>query len=196
MSRDGKERVHYLRELRPYLIASLLLIGSGMLLGILSLLYAPGFAQQLRGSVAQFVKTFIGLPKLYLALAIFLNNSLKSLLAIVLGMFFGVLPVFLLLLNGCMIAIVFYLSVQSRGLWTSLLAILPHGMFELPAVLLGTSIGLRLGLHTIRRLFGTAETTIGQELHLAFQCFFTFIIPLLVVAAFIEAFITTALVAS
>lgn len=193
MSRE--EQVRYLRELRPYFITSLFLIGSGMLLGLLSLFYIPGITQQVRESVSQFLKMFIGLPKFYLALAIFFNNSLKTLLVIVLGMLFGVLPVFFLLLNGWVIAIVFYLSAQSRGLGISLLAILPHGAFELPAVLLGTSIGLRLGVHAIRRFLGRSETTIRQELGLALRCFLTIIVPLLIVAAFIEAFITSAVVA-
>jgi stage II sporulation protein M len=184
----------YLKELRPYLIASLLLIGTGIIFGVLSVLYFPGIAEPVSGLVGEFVKTFLALPPFYLALAIFFNNAFKTLLAIFLGIFAGVVPAFFLLANGCAIGIVFYLSVQSRGVWASLLAIVPHGLFELPAVLLGTSIGLLLGVHATKRIFGKTETTLGAQLGRALKFFLVVIVPILLLAAFIEAFITAALV--
>jgi len=187
-----REQFFYFRKLLPYLVASTFLMSAGIVFGLLSAVHAPGIATQVLGPIAKFAKTLVGLPKLYLALAIFFNNVLKTLLVIVLGTLWGLLPVFFLLLNGYAIGVVLYSSIQSKGMLAFLLAIVPHGLFELPAVLLGTSIGLMLGVHAMKRLFGTLETTITGELRRALRFFSLVIIPLLLLAAFIEAFITSA----
>jgi stage II sporulation protein M len=138
----------------------------------------------------QFVHVFRGLPKPKLATAIFLNNSLKTLLVIVSGPLLGIVPILFLFINGAILGAVVPLAVQSRGLWSSLLTILPHGIFELAAIFLGTSIGLRLGSHTLRLLFGKADTTLLAEVGYGLRLFITIIVPLLLIAALIEAFVT------
>ena len=183
----------YLKGLRPYLAASVLLFGLGSLIGTATIFYFPGIADQLAGSLAGFVKIFRGLPPLQLAGAIFFNNAIKTLLVIALGIVFGAITVLFLIVNGAALGIVFYLSIQSRGLWPSLLVLLPHGILELPAVLLGTSIGLMLGRHSVNRLLGKAQTSLGSELVRAFYFFMAVIIPLLLMAALVEAFVTPAL---
>ena len=180
----------YLRRLRIYLAASVFLFGLGALIGTATIFYFPGIARYVEASVGGFVKIFRGLPPLQLAGAIFLNNAIKTLLVIALGVLFGVATVFFLVVNGAALGIVFYLSVHSRGWLSSLLVIVPHGVLELPAVLLGASIGLLLGRHSINRLLGKAETSLGSELARALSFFIVIIIPLLVLAALIEAFVT------
>ena len=155
--------------------------------------YFPQIADKLAASVAGFVKIFRGLPPLQLAGAIFFNNAIKTLLVIALGVLFGVATIFFLVVNGAALGIVFYLSVHSRGWLSSLLVIVPHGVLELPAVLLGASIGLLLGRHSIHRLIGKAHTSFGSELARALAFFMVVIVPLLILAALVEAFITPAL---
>jgi stage II sporulation protein M len=193
MSRE--ERRAYLKQLYPYLKASLVIFGSGIVVGLMSVTHVPELAGHFESSVVGFVKIFRGLSKFELAAAIFLNNALKTLLGIVLGSLFGIIPVIFLLANGIALGVVFSLSAQSRGPWLSLLSILPHGILELPAVFLGTSIGLMVGSHAVKRLFGRAEATSGGELVRGLRFFCTVILPLLLIAALVEAFLTSALVA-
>jgi stage II sporulation protein M len=185
-----KEQVQYFHRLRSYLLTSVVLLGLGVLVGVAIIAYYTGAAQQLENELSGFVKIFRELPKLQLLTAIFLNNALKTFIVIIFGMFFGVIPVLFLLVNGAAVGVAITSATQSRGLWESLLAILPHGVLELPAVLLGTSIGLMIGGHSIRRIFGTADTTLGTELGRALKFFVAVIIPLLILAALVEAFIT------
>ncbi len=187
-------QAHYFQELVPYLIASLLLIGIGTACGLLTAAYAPLLAVVVRQPFESFAKTLLGLPKLYLALFIFLNNTVKVLLVMILGVLWGVVPVLFLLINGYVIGILLNLSFHSHGLLRSFLAVAPHGFIEVPAVLLGTSIGLMIGAHTIRRSFGRQETTLGNDLRRALKFFLAIIVPLLLIAAFIEAFITASAV--
>jgi stage II sporulation protein M len=183
----------YLKRLWTYLAASVLLFGLGSLIGTATIFYFPGIADQLAASLAGFVKIFRDLTPLQLAGAIFFNNAIKTLLVIALGILFGAITVLFLIVNGAALGIVFYLSIQSRGRWLSLLVLLPHGILELPAVLLGTSIGLMLGRHSVNRLLGKAQTSLGSELVRAFYFFMAVIIPLLLMAALVEAFVTPAL---
>jgi stage II sporulation protein M len=183
----------YLKRLRIYFAASVSLFGLGALIGTAAIFYFPAIARYVEASVGGFVKIFRGLPPLQLAGAIFLNNAIKTLFVIALGVLFGVATVFFLLVNGAALGIVFYLSVQSRGWWSSLLVIVPHGVLELPAVLLGASIGLLLGRHSLNRLFGKTHTSLGNELRQAFHFFIAVIVPLLLIAALVEAFVTPAL---
>lgn len=189
-----EERRAYLRRLRPYLIASLTLFALGIIAGWVAVYRIPSIADHFQNTLANFVRIFAGMPPLKLAAAIFLNNAFKTLCAIVLGLFLGIVPVIFLLANGVALGIAMSISTQARGLWPSVLAILPHGMFELPAVFLGTSIGLLIGAQTAQRLAGRAETSIGADVLQGIKYFCSVIVPLLLVAAFVEAFLTAALV--
>jgi stage II sporulation protein M len=194
LSKD--ERVHYQRKLRPYLVTSVALFVGGALLGALATSFAPHIAQYFNQNVAEFVKLFRALPKLALAVAIFLNNMIKALLVTVGGLALGLFPVIFLLANGAALGFVLAASMQSHGVLNALLAIVPHGIFELPAILLATSMGLLLGRCAIEKLFGSSEISISSELALALKFFARIVVPLLVIAALVEAFLTSILIAS
>jgi stage II sporulation protein M len=190
-----QERRAYLGRLRPYIITSLVLFGAGTAIGLLVVSYFPGLADHFEETIAVFVKTFAGMPRLKLAAAIFVNNTIKTLLAILLGALFGIIPAFFLLANGIALGVAWSLSASARGPWLSLLSLLPHGILELPAVFLGTSIGLAIGVQVLKRLTGKSGSKIGAELASGLRYFCSVILPLLFVAALVEAFVTAALVA-
>ena len=190
----AEERRAYLKRLYPYLKTSLVIFGSGIVIGLMAVSHFPLLAQHFESSVVGFIKNFRVLSKLELAAAIFLNNTLKTVLAILLGSLFGIIPAVFLLGNGIALGVIFSLSAQTRGLWLSLLSIVPHGLLELPAVFLGTSIGLMVGSRVMKQFFGRPETTIGSELVQGLRFFITVILPLLFIAALVEAFLTSALI--
>lgn len=192
---SAEERYAYWTELRPYLEASVAIFFAGLAAGLIILARFPDIADRFQSSLVGFVKIFHGLPPLQLAGAIFLNNALKTLAAIALGSLFGVIPAIYLFANGAALGIVFTLSAQRRGLWISLLSIAPHGLVELPAVFLGTGIGLMLGAHAIKSIFQRTPMSLRSELGRGMKFFSTVIAPLLLIAALIEAFLTSALVA-
>lgn len=190
-----REHIQFLNELRPHVKVSVLVLASGIVLGWLTgaqiLHVGSGFDE----TMGSFAELFAGLPKPMLASAIFVNNGVKTFLVLVLGLLGGVLPVGFLLLNGYAIGWVLYLSIQSKGIVSSLLAIAPHGIFELPAVLLGASIGIFLGARAVRRLFGKLEASLKSDFGRSLKFFWRVILPLLLLAAFVEAFVTSEIVA-
>ena len=184
----------YLFRLRPYLIASIVLFGVGFVIGLMIVHRFPQMADSFESSLTGFVKIFRGLPKFRLFTAIFINNSVKTLLAILLGLLFGLIPAFFLIINGAALGAVMSLSTHARGLRESLLSVLPHGIPELSAVFLGTAVGIMLGMTVLRKITGKSHVAIRAELGQGFKFFYSVIVPLLVFAAGVEAYVTTALI--
>jgi len=183
----------YLRELKPYLIASVALLIAGAIAGIVTSSGSPDATSARREALGEFASWFVGLPRPLLALAIFVNNALKTLIVIVTGRLAGILPLVFLLINGYVLGIVFYSTYHTKGLWAFLIAIAPHGVLELPAVLFGTAIGLKLGAAAIARFIKKDGINISAEMMRGFAFFVVVILPLLTVSALIEAFVTATL---
>jgi stage II sporulation protein M len=191
--RAAAELSRYFRQLGPYFVASVLLLLAGAACGIATSTYAPRLSPGRAEALREFTRLFLGLPKPYLALAIFLNNGLKTLAVVVLGAFGGILPLIFLLVNGYVLGTVLHASIRSGALPAFFLAIAPHGLIELPAILLGTSVGLMLGVHAIKRMVGKEERPLGPEVARGLRFFLIVILPLLFLAALVEAFITAGL---
>jgi stage II sporulation protein M len=126
-------------------------------------------------------------PLILLAI-IFLNNAAKSFAALVLGLLLGIPPLLFIIINGAIIGIVAYEISTSYGSLFILAALLPHGIFELPAVLLSAAIGIKLGGRVLNRV--KSENGIKTEFRRGLRFFVTRIIPLLIIAAVIEVFVT------
>lgn len=194
MADEGRETITgYCRRLRPYFIWSVALFALGALTGVALVNLHSGLASQLEKSLMGFAGIFRGLSKWQLAGAIFLNNSIKSAAAIFLGALLGLVPVIFLVINGVALGAIVTVSLGSRGVWQSAMAIVPHGVIELPAVLLATSIGLLLGGHVLKRLARRPLPPLTEELALASRFLFRVIVPLLLLAALIEAYLTPVL---
>ena len=179
-------------RLRAYLLASTLLfagsLGAGWWLG--------ASAPRLRGLVVEGVGEGFGwlrgVPWLALPALILANNALKCLGAVVLGVFFGVLPMALASFNGLLLGLVAYVVVEERGLLYLALSIAPHGVFELPAILLSAAIGMWEGWLVVRKLSGE-EVRVGDAVRDGLKLYVRVVLPLLVVAAIIEGYVTPAL---
>ncbi len=77
---------------------------------------------------------------------------------------------------------------------TLALAILPHGVLEIPALLLAGAIGLFLPYRAVRYWRGHRELIVEPEEELHLLQLFVLVVALILVAAAIEAHVTTALV--
>jgi stage II sporulation protein M len=189
----SRMRREYFRDLKPYLVTAILLFALGILAGKLVAGHSAFPAVKVSESLGGFAQMFLNMSKLVVALMIFANNAVKTLLVIVLGIAFAIVPLAFILVNGLAIGIVLHLTAQSKGLAYALLATVPHGVFELPGVLAGAAIGLMLGSKAIKRLFRKSELKIGAELSRALKIFASTIVPLLLIGAITEAYLTAAI---
>jgi stage II sporulation protein M len=186
-------RRQYFRELRPFLIAALLLFALGIIAGSLLAGHSSFAGLKISESLGGFAQMFINLPRPLLVLMIFANNAVKTLLVIVLGIVFAIVPVVFIVVNGVAIGVVLHLATESKGLAYSMLAIVPHGLFELPGVPSGAAIGVMLGSKAIKRLFRRSEFKVGSELSRALKIFVSIIVPLLLIGAITETYLTAAI---
>ncbi len=134
------------------------------------------------------------LPTFQLFLYIFLNNASKAFLVVLTGFFFGIVPIFFVFSNANLIGIVVAVLGAREGFLRIVLSLLPHGIFEIPAVLIASGYGLWLGVRFWRKLrFGEP---FKEAFRFAVRKYFTVVLPLLLLAAFIEAYVTTLLIAA
>ncbi|MBS7637707.1 stage II sporulation protein M [Candidatus Bathyarchaeota archaeon] len=175
----------YVRSLKgPFAICSLLFIfslASGFYLGE----SMPG------GLLEELIQPFpelkgMSLPSIFLF--ILANNVLKSLVWMVLGILFGIPPLIFTAFNGFFLGWFSYSISRERGIMFTLAALVPHGVVEIPAILLSMAAGLGIGYQFINRLRGRGR--VGAEVKGALKLFVRRIVPLLLLAALIEVLFT------
>lgn len=129
-----------------------------------------------------------------LMLIIFANNAGKGLIAMLAGFFFGIFPVLFITLNGYIVGVVVSLRQSDWGIQKVLMAILPHGILEIPAIIIACSYGVWLGYRFYMSLF--AGEAFKPYLMHALKVYLRVIVPILLIAAAVEAFITPVLIPS
>lgn len=129
---------------------------------------------------------------LMMSILIFLNNLRACLLLFIGGASFGVLTIVILSINGALIGAIIELTLPEKGAFWVAAALIPHGIFEIPAILFASSLGILLGEELWRELHGSGNAAATAR-RLGMQ-FVRLVIPLLLIAAIIEAFITPEIV--
>ncbi len=179
----------YLYSLKSYLIAMTGIFILSIIIGFFVSINNPGLPDR----YAEMLKNSFGwikdLSPIGMMLVIFVNNAVKSLLALVFGVVLGIPPIFFVAGNGIVLSILVDSVSRQQGTLFVLAATVPHGIIEIPMVLLSASIGLKLGYLMYQSLKGV-KVDIKQEFNLGFRFYIRWILPLLFVAAMIETFVT------
>lgn len=126
------------------------------------------------------------------AVFIFLNNAIKSLIAMLSGFFFGIFPILFIAVNGYILGMVVALRLPEWGWVKIAAAILPHGIIEIPAVIVACSQGVMLGYHFYLAVFKGEK--FKPHLVESLKIYFKVVVPMLLIAAIVEAFITFELI--
>ncbi|MCE8425941.1 MAG: stage II sporulation protein M [Candidatus Methanoperedens sp.] len=179
----------YLRSSTKYIILMTIIFILSMIAGLLVAIKYPGlsagYLKEFEGSYG-WLKT---VDPLLIMLVIFANNALKSLAALVMGAALGIIPILFVIGNGMIISILADAVSRQHGTLFVIKALLPHGIIEVPMILISTGIGLRIG-HLMFMSFMGQRADIKKELKMGTGFFLRRIAPLLFVAAFIETFVT------
>lgn len=127
-------------------------------------------------------------PQLSVLSYIFINNLSINFLLIAGFFLFGLMPLVILLSNGLVTGLVIGFAFTFDSAQTILYSLLPHGVIEIPVFLYSASVSLWLTWQLIKKIF------FGQpfrpSLVIALKKFVFIILPLTLVAALIETFIT------
>ena len=124
---------------------------------------------------------------------ILLKNISAVLFSFVLSPIVLIVPIVSLVMNGWLIGTVSNAVVAERSLGYLLAGILPHGVFELPALLIGEAAAMSFGIAAMQAVFDRSrreQLTITMRLDLKYLAFS---LCLLVPAALMEVFVTPAL---
>lgn len=166
----------------------------GIILGIavlsgLSMTGVSEFLGEVFGSLEQLAAN-LAFYQFSTALFIFFNNLMTLLVGFIFSPILCLTPVVALLLNGGLLSLVSGLVLQEKSIWFVLAAILPHGIFEIPALIIGGAASLSFGVAVMLALVSPEKR--GQLLSNLKQNLRYLVIAgiLLVPAAIIETFIT------
>lgn len=189
----------HFKEMKHYFIVVILVFGFSFYLGWAN---SEQFSHFLNGQLEGLKSMSNTLsqkenPQLWFFIFIFLNNAIKSVLIMFLGLMLGILPLFMLIANGMILGYVLSLQTNESTLSIVLKGILPHGIIEIPVILLACAYGLKLGMLVWKmgmQLFvpadkRSARTELAKTLQLT-KPLIVVIVVLLMVAAIIESTLT------
>ncbi len=181
--RRAMERLIPEPEVRRYLAAFALVFAVSVPAG--ALLRVPVLSD-LAKSFAE-MKADVGeMPGGTVFLLILLNSLFSSLLLLLTGLLAGVVPALSVAANGLFMGLIYRHVASTAGQGQAALFLLPHGLFEVPALLVIASYGLWLGVGAVRRFRGREPRTIPDMLNLALRRYFTVVLPLLIAASAAE----------
>ncbi len=128
--------------------------------------------------------------KFLTVILILVKNASVLLLSFALSPFFCLMPILALTVNGWLIAFISAAVIQEKSLGFVLAGLLPHGIVELPAFILGEAAALSFGAMAILALFKKEKRnlllpSLRQNLR-----YLMVALVLLVPAAIIEIYIT------
>jgi len=171
------------RTIKPYILILTLLFVAAFLAGSL----APSSTrQQMTEAFRVVADNYRGLAGGKLFFTILLHNVMATIFVLISGVVVGIIPTFAIGANGFFLGVVYRQAVQMVGYSKAALKVLPHGVFELPAMLLAASYGLWLGVTFVRWMRGKESTLLRFHIEHAFRRYFAVVFPLLIVAAGIE----------
>jgi stage II sporulation protein M len=185
------EGATYLSSIRTYVLVSFTLFIGFLILGY-------DFGGRFNIGILQLLRDVFGeasggqVDPFFILALVFVNNSVKSFLSILLGVLFGIAPVIFVAGNGLILGIFVYEVQQESGLAYTAAGLLPHGIIEVPTVLVSAAVGLRMGYELVRYVQGRGH--IDTEFKRGAKFFLRYLLPLLLVAALVEAFLTPVIV--
>lgn len=175
----------YVKRIAPLFLFSAFLFTFSFVMGFyLGEDLDPSALEELAGVFPDIENTSI----LGLFAFIVINNIGKSLLFMLLGLILSVPPTLFVIINGFFIGWLTYSVSLERDLGFVILALLPHGIVEVPAILMSMSMGMGLGYQVINKIRGLPG--LGEEWRNAWSLYLWRIAPLLIIAAILEVTLT------
>jgi stage II sporulation protein M len=139
------------------------------------------FYSKLLHILEELIEKTEGMNAYELIVFIFLNNAQASLTGILFGIILGIVPFISTSFNGYLIGFVSKVVIEREG-FLSLWRLLPHGVFELPAIFISFGLGMRMGLF----YFEKKNKGFRYYLYNSIKVFLLIVIPLLLIASIIE----------
>ena len=173
-----KDSLDYLSESKKYIW---FVVGAFLLSGFFGFFCSAklGFLDEVLRKIAE---KAVGLGAFDLILFIFNNNIGSAFFSLIFGVFLGVFPLISTISNGIILGYVLK-KVWEVSAFTNFWRILPHGIFELPALFISLALGVKLGMFVFSK---DMKKEFVYRLYNSLKVFVFIVVPLLVIAAIIE----------
>lgn len=123
---------------------------------------------------------------------LFFNNFQACILLFLGGASFGILTIFIMSLNGIVIGAIMELVSREHTALFVAAAIVPHGIFEIPAFIISGALGILLAQSLVAEWYSGTDSAVAAY---AFaRLFLVVVLPLVAIAACVEAFITPVII--
>ena len=177
--RNYKESWEFIKECKNFIYFG---IGLFVLFALISFIFPT--PAEISNIIYQFIEDIVlkieNMNAIQLVGFIFWNNIKSAFMIFILGLGFGIFPISAAIINGYLIGFVARETVAVEGIFI-LWRLFPHGIFELPAILIAIGLGLKLG----RGVLGKRDN-FKQVFIKSFKVFVFVVLPLLIIAAIIE----------
>ena len=175
---------------KRWVLVAIVLFGIGLVLGLAVPVGSASFPSEDIAALSELSDILFSLPPPLMAIFIFVKNASALLLSFALSPILCIVPAATLILNGGVLAFVSTMVIQEKSLGFLLAGLLPHGIIELPAFIIGEAAALSFGAMVILVLFKKKERSqlmpsLKQNLRYLMIAF-----ALLIPAAIIETFVT------
>lgn len=182
------------KDKNKYISFMVFLFAAGVILGYFTFRYDPAMVvkniEKILGNILEISRSMADHNKFFIIWLIFQNNIKALLFMMFGGVLFGLAPLFGIFFNGFAIGIVYAMNFyEGRSLAFFLAAMLPHGILELPVVILAAAFGLKTGIELVFPGNRSRMELIKQNLQKSVLAL-GILVPLLFMAAIIETIIT------
>lgn len=179
MANNYKKSWDYLKKNKIYFLIVLIIFIISVLVGFL---FPVFFIELIRKFVLELADKTENMNFLQLLIFILENNLTTSFFGMLLGVLFGIFPLLLVIFNGYVLGFVSNKTAGALG-FSVLFRLIPHGIFELPALVLSLGLGLKLGMFIFSK---SKKKYLAENFENSLRVFVYVILPLLIIAGIIE----------
>ena len=176
-----RESFEYIKSIKKFIFAIIFVFLFFSLIGFF-VPATPEIQQAINEFIQKLMDLTANMSQSQLTSFIFLNNLQSSFFGMIFGILFGIYPIIATIVNGYLLGYVAKAAVNAESI-LSLWRLFPHGIFELPAVFISLGMGLKLGTFVLQK---NKWKSLKSFLLSSLKTFFFVVLPLLIIAAFIE----------
>ena len=180
---------NYIVELKPFVIFSFVMFVLSTVAGYAYYATDPSYALESLGGLEELAEMLQGLSAIEIMLFIFVNNAVKMFFSVLLGFALGIVPLGFLVLNGFVIGIFIHYQVVESGALFVIAGLTPHGIIEIPMLLISSAIGMKIG-YTALQALRSQPVDLKAEFIKGVKFYLHWLFPLIFIAAVIETFVT------
>jgi stage II sporulation protein M len=170
----------YIKESKNFIWAAVIIFFVAAIIGFLY--QPPAVINIILDKIKEILTKTEGMNAFELISYIFFNNLQIGFMGLIYGFAFGIFPVLSIFVNGYVVGYVSSSAVSSSGA-SSLLNLLPHGIFELPAIFISFGMGIKFGTFIF---YKEKIKNFSKFFMNSLRVFVFVVLPLLIIAAIIE----------